>query len=249
VYYYWSNHYNHSSYNNLIITGLCGIRPSEGDSLTINPLIDSSIGYFCLQDVLYHGHRITVVYDHDGNKYNVGKGLTVFVDGKPAPLTDNRVYIGTPVKNFVTSNPHNTALNIEKKDYPMPSASVNTVPDSLYQAIDGRIWYFPEISNRWTTLGSLNAADWFAIDFGKREEISSVKLSLFADGKTFFVPDSIRIEYDSGNGWKPIDLPANLHLKANTSTVVSFNKVVATRVRLHFAHGSHAVALAELECY
>jgi hypothetical protein len=249
VYYYWSNHYNHSSYNNLIITGLCGIRPSEGDSLTINPLIDSSIGYFCLQDVLYHGHRITVVYDRDGNKYNVGKGLTVFVDGKPAPLTDNRVYIGTPVKNFETPNPHNAALNIEKKDYPMPSASVNTVPDSLYQAIDGRIWYFPEISNRWTTLGSLNAADWFAIDFGKREEISSVKLSLFADGKTFFVPDSIRIEYDSGNGWKPIDLPANLHLKANTSTVVSFNKVVATRVRLHFAHGSHAVALAELECY
>ncbi len=29
VYYYWSNHYNHSSFNNLVISGLCGIRPSS----------------------------------------------------------------------------------------------------------------------------------------------------------------------------------------------------------------------------
>ena len=28
----------HSSYNNLIISGLCGIRPDKGDSLIINPL-------------------------------------------------------------------------------------------------------------------------------------------------------------------------------------------------------------------
>ena len=40
VYYYWSNHYNHSSFNNLVISGLCGIRPSPGDTLSINPLVD-----------------------------------------------------------------------------------------------------------------------------------------------------------------------------------------------------------------
>ena len=86
VYYYWSNHYNHSSFNNLVITGLCGIRPSTGDTLVINPLVDNSIQYFCLDDVLYHGHKLTVVYDEDGSKYKLGKGLTVFVDGKKAPL-------------------------------------------------------------------------------------------------------------------------------------------------------------------
>ena len=82
VYYYWSNHYNHSSYNNLVISGLCGIRPLEGDTLDINPLVDNSINYFCLDGVLYHGHQLTVVYDRDGSKYKLGKGLTVFVDGK-----------------------------------------------------------------------------------------------------------------------------------------------------------------------
>ena len=70
----------------LIITGLCGIRPSEGDTLVINPLLDNSIQYFCLDDVLYHGHKLTVVYDKDGSKYKLGKGLTVFVDGKKHAL-------------------------------------------------------------------------------------------------------------------------------------------------------------------
>ena len=73
VYYYWSNHYNHSSYNNLVITGLCGLRPSETDTLVINPLIDNSIQYFCLDEVLYHGHKLIVVYDRDGTRYKMGK--------------------------------------------------------------------------------------------------------------------------------------------------------------------------------
>ena len=81
VYFYWSNHYNHSSYNNLVISGFCGIRPDESDTLTINPLIDNSIEYFCLDDVRYHGHKLTLVYDKEGNKYKFGKGLTVLVDG------------------------------------------------------------------------------------------------------------------------------------------------------------------------
>lgn len=248
VYYYWSNHYNHSSYNNLIITGLCGIRPSDGDSLTINPLIDDTIDYFCLQDVWYHGHRLTVVYDRDGRQYNIGKGLTVFIDGKKGELINNRVSIGQAIVNPVAPRPHNAALNIDKKDYPVPMASVNTAPDSLYQAIDGRTWYFPEISNRWTTLGSTSSSDWYALDFGKHEEISSINVCLFADGKTFFVPDSISIEYDNGDGWKNIPLRQNVKLTPNTSNDILFDKVAAMRLRLNFIHGQKAVALAELEC-
>jgi hypothetical protein len=202
-----------------------------------------------LQDVLYHGHRVTVVYDRDGKKYNLGKGLTVFVDGEKREVSNNRVRIGAALMNTVVPNPQNVALNITKKGYPAASASVNTVPDSLYQATDGRTWYFPEISNRWTTLGSKAPSDWFAVDFGKPEQISSVKISLFTDDTTFFLPDSIKIEYDGGDGWKNISLPNDLKLKANTSNTISFHKVAATRLRVNFSHGKKAVALVELECY
>ena len=66
-------------------------------------------------------------------------------------------------------------MNIWHKGYPKPSTSVYTMPDSsMYQAIDGRIWYFPEITNRWTTEGSASSMDWFALDFGTAHEISSI---------------------------------------------------------------------------
>jgi len=256
VYYYWSNHYLHSSFNNLIITGLCGIRPSESDTVAINPLADSSISYFCLDYVLYHGHKLTVVYDKDGSKYKLGKGVTVFLDGKKAALIQDhnkyQVVVGAPIENNKIKQPVNYALNLEKKGFPEPSASVNSVPDSfLYQPIDGRIWYFPEITNRWTTLGSTSKADWFAIDFGKPKEISSMKIYLFADETTFAPPDKFSIEYQNGNEWIPIK-PTEKNpnkLIGNTGNTITFDKIIARHVRINFTHETKQVALCEMECY
>ena len=74
--------YNHSTYCDLIISGLIGIRPQEGNTLVVNPLVpEGEWDYFCLEDVMYHGKKITVLYDKTGAKYNKGKGLMVFVDG------------------------------------------------------------------------------------------------------------------------------------------------------------------------
>jgi len=75
--------YNHSTYCDLIISGLTGIRPQEGNILEVNPLLPDGVwDYFCLENVQYHGKKITVMYDKTGTKYHQGKGLMVFVDGK-----------------------------------------------------------------------------------------------------------------------------------------------------------------------
>jgi hypothetical protein len=256
VYYYWSNHYNHSSYNNLVITGLCGIRPSESDTLVLNPLIDNSIKYFCLDDVLYHGHKLTLVYDRDGTRYKLGKGLTALVDGKKTELfrigDKESIVVGAPILNHSSPQSTDFALNIWHKDYPVPSASINTTPDtSLYQAIDGRIWYFPEITNRWTTAGSTASTDWYSLDFGQPRKISSIKIYLVADDKLFVAPDSIKIEIQNGDKWIPVavkeQLPASL--VGNTQNTLVFDKTSATRVRINFAHSQKQVALSEIECY
>jgi len=74
--------YNHSTYCDLIISGLIGVRPQEGNSLVINPLIpEGEWDYFCLENILVHGKKITVLYDKTGEKYNQGKGLHVYIDG------------------------------------------------------------------------------------------------------------------------------------------------------------------------
>ncbi|QHT70029.1 glycogen debranching protein [Rhodocytophaga rosea] len=256
VYYYWSNHYNHSSYNNLIISGLCGLRPSTGDTLEINPLIDESIDYFYLSDIRYHGHTLTLIYDKDGNRYKAGKGLTVFIDNKKADVTHSqgtyKVFVGAPVLIPPVKQASNVALNVHRKGYPLPTASVNALADtSIYQAIDGKIWYFPEITNRWTTVGSTSHTDWLAIDFGKPFEISSAKIYPFADGNTFAAPDDFTIEYQKGEQWIPVKLTPDKPVKliGNTGNTIGFKKITATAMRITFKHELKQVAISEIEYY
>lgn len=253
VYYYWSNHYNHSSYNNLVISGLCGIIPSADDTLRLNPLIDSSIRYFFLDDLRYHGHKLSVIYDLDGTKYNTGKGLSVWVDGKKAALKKKvnkyEICIGAPLITPPVAEAKNMALNISRKVYPKATASVNNITDSVYQAIDGRIWYFTEITNRWTSLGSLVPADWIALDFGQSQTISAIKVYPFADNKTYYLPDSIRIEYLKENQWHPLKIKGRFKLIANTGNTIPVEKNTVQQIRVLFFHKKGAVAVSELECY
>ena len=76
-----SPNYNHSGFANLVITGLMGIRPAEGDTLTVNPLVPEEWNYFCLENVPYHGRLLTLLYDKDGTRYGVGRGFRVYADG------------------------------------------------------------------------------------------------------------------------------------------------------------------------
>ena len=78
-----ARYYNHSTFNDLVITGLMGLRPRADRTLEINPLVpDQKWDWFCLDNVLYHGHIVTIVWDKHGDRYHLGKGLTILVDGK-----------------------------------------------------------------------------------------------------------------------------------------------------------------------
>lgn len=78
-----SRYYNHSTFNDLVITGLCGLRPRADNIVEVNPLLpEGKWKYFCLDKVSYHGHNITIVWDEDGSRYHLGKGLSVLIDGQ-----------------------------------------------------------------------------------------------------------------------------------------------------------------------
>ncbi|AZN41712.1 MGH1-like glycoside hydrolase domain-containing protein [Paenibacillus albus] len=76
--------YNHSAFCDLIISGLIGMQPRAGNELDIHPLIpeEANWDYFCLENVFYHKHYVTVVYDKDGERYGKGSGYRIEVDGK-----------------------------------------------------------------------------------------------------------------------------------------------------------------------
>lgn len=78
-----SKYYNHSTYNDLIITGLIGLRPSMDETVTVHPLIPSTWDYFCIDNLPYHGKLLTIYYDRTGSRYHQGKGLYILQRDMP----------------------------------------------------------------------------------------------------------------------------------------------------------------------
>jgi len=77
------DHYNHSGYCDLVITGLAGLRPRGDDTVVVNPLVPTGAwDWFCLEGVPYHGRSVSIVWDRTGAKFGKGKGLGVLADGK-----------------------------------------------------------------------------------------------------------------------------------------------------------------------
>lgn len=76
------DHYNHSGYADLILTGVAGLRPRAGNTVEVNPLAPAQWEWFCADNIPYHGKILTILWDRAGTKFGKGKGLRVFSGGK-----------------------------------------------------------------------------------------------------------------------------------------------------------------------
>ncbi len=84
------DHYNHSGYADLVITGVCGLRPRADRVIEINPLIPAGLwDWFCLDRIPYHGHAVSIIWDRTGTHFGMGSGFRVLVDGREAARSDN----------------------------------------------------------------------------------------------------------------------------------------------------------------
>ncbi|MBR6762599.1 MAG: hypothetical protein IKM13_02485 [Clostridia bacterium] len=78
-------HYNHSTFIDLVMTGICGIRPVAENRLILRPL-GTSLEHFKAEGIGYHGHTVDVAW-------NQNTGLRVLVDG-------SREYTKTPEEDL-----------------------------------------------------------------------------------------------------------------------------------------------------
>ena len=87
-----SRYYNHSTFADLVITGLVGLRPQSDNTIVVNPLVpEGKWDWFCLDAVKYKGHTLTIIWDKDGQHYHQGCGLLLLVDGR---LAAHRIDLG-----------------------------------------------------------------------------------------------------------------------------------------------------------
>ncbi|WP_339382613.1 MGH1-like glycoside hydrolase domain-containing protein [Pelagicoccus albus] len=78
-----SKFYHHSTYADLLIANLIGLRPQETDTLVVDPLLpEGTWDWFCLDGVPYHGRSVTIIWDKTGERYGRGAGMSLLVDGK-----------------------------------------------------------------------------------------------------------------------------------------------------------------------
>lgn len=77
------DHYNHSTYADLVITGVVGLRPRADSVVEVNPLAPADTWeWFGLDGVPYHGHELSILWDKNGTHFKKGAGLRIYSDGK-----------------------------------------------------------------------------------------------------------------------------------------------------------------------
>jgi hypothetical protein len=75
-------HYNHSTFCDLIISGLCGVIP-RGRVVEVDPLLPPTAwDSFCLDRIPYQGRTLSIIWDRDGTHYSSGAGLSLFASGQ-----------------------------------------------------------------------------------------------------------------------------------------------------------------------
>ncbi len=90
--------YNHSTFCDLVISGLVGLRPGADDTLVVNPLLpENTWDWFCLDRVNYRGQDVTVLWDRDGSRFGRGKGFRMFVNGRLGARADSLVRMEHPL--------------------------------------------------------------------------------------------------------------------------------------------------------
>lgn len=256
-----SPHYFHSGFVDLILGGLVGIRPRSDDFLEVNPLVDDSVTWFRVDNVLYHGYNVSVQWDVDGSHYGT-TGLLVEVDGvqvnSSSTLTRLISGIGAAAPPSFEKPLAKSVQLQSDSTYPVGSASVTTAStDQLHDAIDGRVWFWTQIVNGYdSATGDGTTSQWYSIDFGAQTDISRAELAFYEGydsdtSVTYAVPTSYFIQYEGSDG-SLVNVTTSVADAAlgNGITNVAWTDVTTEVVRLVFTPAAETqVRLVEFKVF
>ena len=252
-----SEHYFHSGYCDLIITGLVGLKTENNDTLTLDPLAPAEWDYFALDDVPYRGHRLAIVWDRKGGRYTLGAGLHILMDGKTqaSSPTLGKLSVKLPAaveKPAPATLRMNYAINNDGDYFPRLTASFVARGTSLSKINDGNYWYHKDPPNRWTAAGSPNPTDSINIDFGMQRRVDTVKLYFLDDGNSIVAPASYELEYWNGTDWKtfPDQQRSSAKPMGHRSNAIHFPPMDVRKFRVVLTHAEGGKSgLTEIEAW
>jgi hypothetical protein len=252
-----SEHYFHSSFNDLVITGLVGLCPGDVGELAVKPLAPADWAYFALDGVPYKGHLVSVFWDRDGTRYKRGKGLKLYADGVEVAASEKLEPLATKLpaakpEPKPAATAVNFAVNNDGTYYPRLAVSYTSPQTSPAKLIDGNYWYHRDPPNRWTCEGSPDADDSVVVDFGVARPVHTAKLYFLDDEKGVVPPARFDLEYWDGKDWKPVPTQTRTPDRptGRRANVVRFPAVETTKVRAVFRHAAGGkTGLTEFEVW
>lgn len=245
--------YFHSSYIDLVLTGVAGLRPSDDGFLTVKPLAPESWDYFAADSITYRNHAISILWDRTGERYGQGRGLTLLVDGTVAARADRLTTLRMPIAQATTGpQPYEVILsaNCERKPHPKPSASFTAKYTPQSAPLLGLTWFGQEYGDKWTCRGSWNDEDWYQVDFEQPEEIDAVRLFLYADDLEVAAPKSCTVLYAASELWRTVQIISTNpeQPQAHRANLYRFQPVRTRSVRVVFRHERGiGVGLAQMQ--
>ncbi|ODM98341.1 Beta-L-arabinobiosidase [Orchesella cincta] len=226
--------------HNNVLGDLIGIVPQPDNTFVINPLIPSTWPYFIVENLMYHGHNITVLYDKDGSKYNTTAGMKIFLNGELA-----------------ASQPQ---LGIMTLDIPPPIVDETYARKKIENyAANANGFGYPMVDSSFTSAW----ASWIglSVDFGpgRVKTVDQVKLYVYSDVVTeegeVDCPTNVTVEILSSTGnWalaqNQVSTPSVCI--PNDVLTIHFDPVQTQKVRVVFARNQEEnwfVGITELEIW
>jgi hypothetical protein len=199
---------------------------------------NSDISYFRLQDVSYHGHTVAVQWDADGSHYGQGAGLTVEIDGNKvasAPTLQQLTAEVSPAPApAIDRSRIAKSVQLNTTQHPKGSASSGNDTANIHDAIDGRVWFFPELPNGWNSNATeQDSEQWYAIDFGSDTALSSAELAFFVDEGEYALPSDYVVSSWVDGQWVKIEGDGE-ELVANGVTDVKWDELSTSGLRVSF---------------
>lgn len=235
-----SEDYNHSTYNDNVISGLIGIRGQPGNTVVIKPLAPASWDYFALENTPYHGHNLTVLWDRTGGRYGQGAGLQVFVDGSKVASQNSlnalTVNVGKAITQSNANGLVNVANNSQRFSYGTQAISSYVSPyDNNWSAIDG-VTYRTGIpqNSRWTSYATRNTSDFYGVNFQRNVTVQEVRATFYDDGGGVRTPSNYDLQYWNGSAWASIPNQTRAFAApvGNAMNRITFTPITTSQIRI-----------------
>lgn len=254
-----SEHYFHSGYIDLIITGLVGIIPSDSNTLRIHPLAPADWNYMILDRVRYRDHDVSIVWDRKGDRYSLGAGLHVLCDGtriahatEMGPITvtlpETRAEGGAQVTMV------NHMVNNDGNYFPRLTASSTAAGSSIAKLQDGNYWYMQHPPNRWLHDRAQGDTVTMEVDLGMPRAISELKLYFLDDegdaASPVRAPESITVEALDGSPFRVHAIRSEEKIEGHRPTTLTLDGSLRRSLRIQVkAIPGQAIGLTEIEVW